>query len=213
MFSKHVWYNRRHQAEVFITDEGVVSGTIVAYEGTVFLVNPRPDILLALYQEAKLKRILSLKGVVLTNATVELTRGLCALLNYSRGLRRRAPLNVITRTGTDLSHEVLTKCCTPLRGAATYDVRLTTLCEGERYPMGKGVVHFEGATQGVAGEHPYLIVSTERDCTLHYFDESHSGIMSLPQEVEGLKKPDLIIRAAELPGRVQRKHQGVILSQ
>ncbi len=213
MFSKHVWYNRRHQAEVFITDEGVVSGTIVAYEGTVFLVNPRPEILLALYQEAKLKRILSLKGVVLTNATVELTRGLCALLNYSRGLRRRAPMSVITRTGTDLSHEFLTKCCTPLRGAATFDVQLVTLSEGEKHRMGKGDVHFEQASGETVSESPFLVVSTERDCSIHYFDESHKGTVSSDIQDGQRSTPDLIIRAAELPGRVQRKQLGVMVPQ
>ncbi len=53
MFSKQVWHDRKHQAEVFVTQEGVVSGTILSWKRGVCLVNPRPEVLVALYQGSK----------------------------------------------------------------------------------------------------------------------------------------------------------------
>ena len=110
MFSKHVWHDRNHQAEVFITGSGAIGGTIVAYKGAVCVINPRPEILTALYQEAKIKRILSIKYVILTDNTIEFTRGLCALVGYSRGLRRKSPLKIITRDDTRISTDFLSSC-------------------------------------------------------------------------------------------------------
>jgi hypothetical protein len=199
MFSKHVWYDRQHQAEVFMTDAGVISGTIVAYKGAVSVINPRPEILIALYQEAKIKRILSLKAVLLTDNTIEFTRGLCALVNYSRGLRRRSPLVVVTRDDSRISTDFLNSCCSRLLEDSAFDLEIVPLSAGESREIGKGSVRFRRSAgrEGVAL--PYLEVATEHR-RLHYFDESHHGPLDGHAEEDG--KPNVIIRAAALLNRV-----------
>ena len=199
MFSKHVWYDRRHQAEVFTTDEGVISGTIVAYEGAVFVINPRPEILLALYQEAKIKRILGVKGVILTNDSIDFTRGLCAFVNYSRGLRRRSPLTIITLSDTEIATDFLSSCCARLWGDSEFEVEFAKLASGESYRIGKGTLSFVKPKKGKAGISPYLVVQTDLDRTLHYYDESYSEALDDSQRDRGAKKPNVVIRAAELP--------------
>lgn len=195
MFSKHVWYDRRHQAEVFLTDDGAISGTIVAYEGAVSVINPRPEILTALYQEAKLKRILSLKGILLTDNTIDYTRGLCALVSYSRGLRRRTPLTIVTRHDTGISPDVLNRCCSQLLGDALFEVRMVPLGYGQSHQLGTGTISFvkpEGSAVN-----PVLVMKTSR-CALHYLDETHVGAPAEWSTVSS-ERPNVVIRAAELP--------------
>jgi hypothetical protein len=201
MFSKHVWYDRRHQAEVFTTDEGVISGTIVAYEGAVFVINPRPEILLALYQEAKIKRILGVKGVILTNNSIEFTRGLCAFVNYSRGLRRRSPLMIITPSGAEIATDFLSSCCAKLWGDSEFEVEFTRLAPGESYGIGKGSIRFVKPKKGKTSLSPYLVVQTDLDRTLHYYDESYNEAYD-PQTERRASKPNVVIRAAELPSYI-----------
>jgi hypothetical protein len=191
MFSKHVWHDRKHQAEVFITGAGAIGGTIVAYKGAVCVINPRPEILTALYQEAKIKRILSIKYVILTDNTIEFTRGLCALVGYSRGLRRKSPLTILTRDDTRISTDFLGSCCSRLLGDEAFDVAIETLKIGESREVGSGTVTFLPGD-----ENPFLAIRTERRL-LHYYDESHTGPFSDEHPV-GTDKPNVVIRAAEL---------------
>ena len=195
MFSKHVWYDRKHQAEVFITDEGVISGTIVAYEGAICVINPRPEVLLALYQEAKIKRILGVKAVILTSDSIDFTRGLCAFVNYSRGLRRRSPLTIIARSDSNVSPDFLSSCCARLWGDSQFDVQFARLRTGDELTVGKGRIRFDRCREGEA---PHLVMHTEKDRTLHYYDEAHGETFdAAPRDGE---KPNLVIRAADLPG-------------
>jgi hypothetical protein len=210
MFTKHVWYDRRHQVEVFITDDGVVSGTIMAIKGMVAVVNPRPEILSALYQEAKIKRILSLRTVILTDNTIDYARGLCALLSYSRGLRRKTPLRVITRENTRISTDFLTSCCSRLLdGDAHFDVTIDRLGIGEDRSLGGGTIGFRQIT-GDRDANPRLVVATEQQ-TLHYLDESHSSAVD-PATVISEHRPNIVIRTAELPRQVTRsRHMLTVL--
>ncbi|HVZ41013.1 MAG TPA: hypothetical protein VHI13_17155 [Candidatus Kapabacteria bacterium] len=194
MFSKHVWHDRRHQAEVFATEEGAISGTMIAYEGAVTMINPRPEILLALYQEGKIKRILAVKAVILTSDAIEVTRGLCAFVNYCRGLRRRSPLTIVAPAGTTISMEFLDSCCALLWGASDFEIRIAHLAPEERLPLGKGWLRFRAGAE----ERPYLIVGTEKGRTLHYYDESHAGPVS-PSDETGHERPNVTIRAAQVP--------------
>jgi hypothetical protein len=204
MFSKHVWYDRKHQAEVFITDEGVISGTIVAYEGAISVINPRPEVLLALYQEAKIKRILGVKAVILTSDSIDFTRGLCAFVNYSRGLRRRSPLTIIARSDSRVSPDFLSRvspdflssCCARLWGDSQFDVQFAHLRPGDEFALGKGRLRFDRTSDD---ESPHLVMHTEKDRTLHYYDESHSETFAHAADTAG-EKPNLVIRAADLPG-------------
>jgi hypothetical protein len=208
MFTKHVWYDRKHQAEVFITDEGVISGTIVAYQGAVSIVNPRQEILAALYQEAKIKRILSLRTVILTDNTIEFARGLCSLLNYSRGLRRKTPLTVITRDDSRVAREFITSCCSPVVGGSSFEVNVVALKIGEQYELGIGTIGFINDGEQ---RNPLLVVKTgER--TLHYLDESHNGAPDESQVISS-ERPNVVIRAAELPKYAeQTRHMLTVLA-
>jgi hypothetical protein len=207
MFSKHVWYDRKHQAEVFITDEGVISGTIVAYEGAICVINPRPEVLLALYQESKIKRILGVKAVILTGDSIDITRGLCAFVNYSRGLRRRSPLTIIARSDSRISPDFLSSCCARLWGDSQFEVKFAHLRPGDSLALGKGSIHFERAVNAAGQSAPHLVIHTDKDRTLHYYDESHGETFEAAAD-NGGEKPNLVIRAADLPGylkHVRRK--------
>ncbi len=198
MFSKQVWHDRKHQVEVFITEEGVISGTIIAYKGGVCLINPRPEVLIALYQEAKIKRILGVNAVLLTDNTPAFTRGLCALVSYSRGLRRRRPLSVVTRSDTKISTDFLNSCCARLLEDSAFDVDITTLKRGETLSQGEGRVRYIGLPGIEANTaNPYLEVVT-RTKTIQYYDESHTGQFDDTHVVNSVN-PDLVIRATELP--------------
>jgi hypothetical protein len=198
MFSKHVWHDRKHQAEVFITDEGVISGTIVAFEGAVAVINPRPEILLALYQEAKIKRILSVKSVIITDNSIDFTRGLCAFVNYCRGLRRRSPLSIVTHTDYSISKDFLMSGCMRLWSDSAFEMHYAHLTTGETHQLGRGTIRFVRPEAGPSDARPYLEVATDRERSLHYYDESHTGI--LPSDSTSIpNRPNVVIRAAELP--------------
>jgi hypothetical protein len=198
MFSKHVWYDRKHQAEVFITTEGVVSGTILAHRGSVCVVNPRPEILSALYQEAKIKRILSLKTIILTDNTIDYARGLCALLNYSRGLRRHSPLTVVARADTRISTDFLTSCCSKLlNDSAHFKVTIERIQTGDTCSLGEGTASFERMKEDDLERNPRLVVRTDQ-CVLHYLDETHSGA-SEESAIISADRPNVVIRTAEIP--------------
>lgn len=206
MFSKHVWYDRRHQAEVFISDDGQISGAIIAYKGAVFVVNPRPEIMTALYQEGKIKRILSLKGVVLTDTTMEYTRGVCSLVSYSRALRRKTPLTIITRDNTAISSEFLASCCTQLVPDSSFEVQLTALPERESFVLGNGLIRYE--PQGNTASSPCLVVET-RERRIHFYDETHVGSFN-SKELPLLQQPHVVIRAANIMKSFQPVEQRVL---
>lgn len=193
MFSKHVWYDRKHQAEVYTTAEGVLSGTLVAYDGAVALVNPRPEILLALYQEAKIRRILGVRAVVLTADSMDFTRGLCAFVNYCRGLRRRSALEIISHEGASISMDFLSSCCAKLWGDSEFEVRLSLLAPNEPKKVGAGHVRFVASEPGGA---QYLEVTTLKGRTLHYYDERHAGPV---EPTADASRPNVVIRAARVP--------------
>lgn len=96
MFNKHVWSNRRHKIEVFLCNTEVI-GSIVNFESNIILVNPKSEILSALYSEGKIKNINSINTILLTNKSIECSRGLCSVMNYFKVMRRRKVLTVITR--------------------------------------------------------------------------------------------------------------------
>lgn len=196
MFTKHAWFDRRHMAEVFINGDGAVSGTIVAYEGAVCLINPRPEILTSLYHEAKLKRILSIKAVILTDNTIEFSRGLCALVGYSRGLRRRTPMTVITRRDAKISTDFLNSCCARLLEDQAFDVSIVPVSSDESYSLGAGSISFVSAGDP-ADCNPLLVVATDNR-TLHYFDETHRGDVNAELAARA-GAASVVIRAAELP--------------
>lgn len=199
MFSKHVWYDRKHQAEVYITDEGVISGTLVAYEGAVCVINPRPEVLLALYQEAKIKRILAVKAVILTDNRMDFTRGLCAFVNYSRGLRRRSPLTIITRQGAHVSNNFLFSCCAKLLGdTPQFDVQFARVRAGASHRLGNGDVRFINVAATTPGVNPLLVVATDKQRTLHYYDETYRDLIENPMP-GSLPTPNVVIRAGQLP--------------
>ncbi len=213
MFSKHVWYDRKHQVEVFLTDDGAISGTIVAYEGAVSVINPRPEILTALYQEAKLKRILSLKGIILTDNTIDYTRGVCALVSYSRGLRRRTPLSIVTRSDALISTDVLNRCCAQLLGDALFEVKIESLNYKQEHRLGSGTIRFAVAKQErfTPTSRPILVLQTDKK-TIHYLDESHTDAKVEHHDPE-IPGPSVIIRAAEFPKLAQEsKHRLTVLS-
>lgn len=202
MFTKHAWFDRRHMAEVFINQDGIVTGTIVAFEGAVCLINPRPEILTSLYHEAKLKRILSIKAVILTDNTIEFSRGLCALVGYSRGLRRKTALTVITRKETKISTDFLNSCCARLLEDSAFDVSIVPVASGSSFQLGSGTVHFELIAEA-ANANPYLVIEA-RDRTLHYYDETHRGEFA-PDHVSRTAEPNVVIRAAELTNVIKSR--------
>ena len=201
MFTKHAWFDRRHMAEVFINQDGIVTGTIVAFEGAVCLINPRPEILTSLYHEAKLKRILSIKAVILTDNTIEFSRGLCALVGYSRGLRRKTPLTVITRKETKISTDFLTSCCARLLEDAAFDVSIVPVDREASYQLGSGIVRYDHAVAG-SGINPALVIEAQ-DRMLHYYDETHRGEFAA-DHASRVDEPNVVIRAAELTKSVKR---------
>ncbi len=197
MFSKHVWYDRQHQAEIFSTREGVMSGTIVAYEGAVCMINPRPEILLALYQEAKIRRILAVKAVVLTSDSIEFTRGLCAFVNYCRGLRRRSAVTIISRTGNTVSTDFLSSCCSKLWGDSQFDVNFQQLDTNQQFTLGKGTLRFT-ATSAADDSTALLSIATAKGRVLHYYDELHRDAPDTSHRADD-ERPNVVIRAATLP--------------
>lgn len=190
MFTKRVWFDKRHLAEVFLMDDTTTIGTIVAYEGTVFLINPVSEMLSALYQESRLKRILGIRGILLTSASVAYARGVCALVNYSRVLSRRTPISIMmpfdetTQSGV----EFISRCCRNLVTSAQFELSLSRLAFGESGDMGKGEVVF--LKEDLGGR--LLRIRADRGWTLHYHDGDNYA--STGQPSAGTDRPDVVIR-------------------
>lgn len=196
MFSKQVWHDRKHQAEVFVNEEGVVSGTIIAYKRGVCLVNPRPAVLVALYQEAKIKRILGVNAVVLTDHSPEFVRGLCTLITYSRELRRRKPLDVYVRSDGVISPVFLNSCCAQLmQECSQFDLNIRTVDMGTPFSVGDAELRYarhEGRPTSA------ILEIRTQDRLLHFYDESFQEELDVytPKDVDS---PDIAIRAVQLP--------------
>jgi len=196
MFGKQVWYDTRHRTEVIVSDNQEVIGTIVAYEGAVLVVNPRAEILSALYQESRLKRLLGLKGVVLTSTSVENGRGICALVNYSRVLRRTAPLALITlERDPYTTRDFISRCCEHLFVHSGFELDRVRLRPNVVGAIGKGEITFVPAAD--AGF--VLQISTAAGRVIHYYDDS-IPVNERDRSV-GQRIPDLVVRAAEFSMR------------
>lgn len=196
MFSKQVWHDRKHQAEVFVNGEGVVSGTILSYKRGVCLVNPRPEVLVALYQEAKIKRILGVNAVVLTDNAPEFVRGLCTLITYSREFRRRKPLTVYVRADSIISPMFLNSCCAQLmRERTQFDLNIISVPVAESFTVGDATLQYLLPENSPRRSRPYLELRT-LDRLIHYYDESYLGEMT-DYTIAG-EAPDVAVRAVQL---------------
>ncbi len=197
MFSKQVWHDRKHQAEVFVNEEGVVSGAIISFRKGICLVNPRPEILIALYQEAKIKRILSINAVVLTDSSPEFVRGLCTLISYSRELRRRKPLDIFVTAEGRRSPMFVNSCCAQLMTRQSlFDLDIHAVPTGKTFSVGEGELRFHSLRYPNTIGNPMLeVMTTER--TIHFYDESCTEELDsydhLPESV-----PDIVIRSVQL---------------
>lgn len=199
MFSKQVWHDRKHQAEVFVNGEGMVSGTILSYKRGVCLVNPRPEVLVALYQEAKIKRILGVNAVVLTDHSPEFVRGLCTLIAYSRELRRRKPLTVYVRADGVISPVFLNSCCAQLmRERTQFELNIVPVPVAIPFGVGEASLRYmlPENSPHPRRSRPYLELRTG-DRAIHYYDESYAGEMT--DYAIGGEAPDIAIRAVQLP--------------
>ena len=195
MFSKQVWHDRKHQAEVFVNGEGIVSGTILSWKRGVCLVNPRPEVLVALYQEAKIKRILGVNAVVLTDQSPEFVRGLCTLIAYSRELRRRKPLSVYVSANGPTSPVFLNSCCAQLmREQSQFELNISAVPIGDPFTIGEGTLRYLMANK--ASTTPYLELRTS-DRHVHFYDETFNE--ELDEYLGENQAPDIAIRAVQLP--------------
>lgn len=202
MFTKRVWFDKRHLAEVFLMDDVTTIGTLVAYEGAVVLINPTSHMLSALYQESKLKRLLGIRGIILTSASVSYARGVCAFVNYSRVLGRKTPISIMMPSdqGAPSGVEFISRCCHHLVATASFELVLSQLSPGERGEMGKGEVVFVQDE----GRGPLLMIQTTRGRTLHYYDGDHRGA-PMPHRAR-VDRPDVVIR--EVRGRKPEQTTG-----
>ena len=198
MFSKQVWHDRKHQAEVFVNEEGVVSGAIISFRKGICLVNPRPEILIALYQEAKIKRILSINAVVLTDSSPEFVRGLCTLIGYSRELRRKKPLKVFVNAVGRLSPMFVNSCCAQLMSRQSlFDLKIKAVPPGKSFEVGDAELRFRLMQRNSAQRaNPMLEVETT-DRLLHFYDESFTDELDLYAD-PSQRQPDIAIRSVQL---------------
>ena len=195
MFSKQVWHDRKHQAEVFVNQEGVVSGTILSWKRAVCLVNPRPQVLVALYQEAKIKRILGVNAVVLTDHSPEFVRGLCTLIAYSRELRRKKPLNVFVRSDGPVSPVFLNSCCAQLmRQRSQFELNIVPVPSKSSFQIGEGELQYLPTN---AGARTSFLELRTADRLIHFYDEDCRE--ELEEYVGDAETPDIAIRAVQLP--------------
>ncbi|MCB0711194.1 MAG: hypothetical protein KDD67_02570 [Ignavibacteriae bacterium] len=197
MFSKQVWHDRKHQAEVFVNEEGVVSGSILSFKKGICLVNPRPEILIALYQEAKIKRILSINAVVLTDSSPEFVRGLCTLISYSRELRRRKPLTVYVTAEGRRSPMFVNSCCAQLMTQQSlFDLEIVTLPTGKSTQIGEASLKFHSLRNTKAVSNPMLEIATA-ERTIHFYDETCTEELDMYKDRPD-SEPDIIIRSVQL---------------
>lgn len=190
MYTKRVWFDQHHQAEIFLNDEEVTIGTIIAYEGAVILVNPTSDILSALYHESKLKRILGIRSIVLTSAAVQYARGICALMNYARVLGRKSPVTVTLPldNAEPSGTAFISMCCQHLIANADFELVQKTLEFGVHGILGAGeLVYYRGD-----GEGRLLVITTQHERTIHVYDGDHY-ISSGPDSSQ-IQHPDIVIR-------------------
>lgn len=197
MFSKQVWHDRKHQVEVFRNQEGEVIGTIVSFRKGICLINPRPDILIALYQEAKIRRISSVNTIVLTESRPEFVRGLCTFLGYSRELKRRKVLGVRMVVENPRATSFINSCCMQImKSGSQFDLDLGHLTGDADHRLGDGIIRVRRtAADAEQTAMPFVEIRTgER--TIHYFDERFRDCDVA--SADGFE-PDVAIRAAQIP--------------
>lgn len=205
MFGKQVWHDRRHQVEVFRNEDGEVIGTIVSFRKGICLINPRPDILVALYQEAKIRRISSVNAIILTESRPEFVRGLCTFLGYSRELRRRKDLEVRVVVENPRSSSFINSCCMQImRSGSRFDLDLDHLTGEREYRLGDGTIRVRRSLpDDLRTAMPFVEIATgER--VIHYYDERFREQDVASESTESV--PDVVVRAASIP---QYQHQCV----
>lgn len=194
MYNKQVWHDRKHQVEVYRNDSGEVIGTIISFRKGICLINPRPDILIALYQEAKIRRIGSVNSVLLTDRRPEFVRGLCTFLGYSRKLKRGKPLSVRIVAEDRSANSFIDSCCMQImQGGSRFAFDLDMLDTNATYELGDAVISVERAGSGSDAQ--FLCIQTS-SCRIDYYDERHSKPSHTLLEGVG---PDVAVRAVQLP--------------
>ena len=196
MYSKQVWHDRKHQVEIYRGEAGEVIGTIVSFRKGICLINPRPDILIALYQEAKIRRIGSVNTILLTDRRPEFVRGLCTFLGYSRKLNRGKPLSVRLLAEDAGAQSFVDSCCMQiLRGGSRFEFDLAGLSGEETLELGDAVITVEQVDRDGESLPPFLCIRTS-ERRIDYYDERYREVESIELGGSG---PDVAIRAAELP--------------
>ncbi len=194
MYNKQVWHDRKHQVEVFRNDAGEVIGTIISFRKGICLINPHPDVLIALYQEAKIRRIGSVNTIILTDRRPEFVRGLCTFLGYSRTLKRGKPLSVRIVSDDRSTRAFIDSCCMQImRGGSRFSFDLDTIDPGESYILGDAVITAEHYTSDNNARFLCVRTSNRR---IDYYDERHTA------QSYGLldgEEPDVAVRAVQLP--------------
>lgn len=104
---------------------GTVAETPIERAASTYLVDPRPE-LLGSMKSSELARLLNVETVYISSGSIELTRGLCALIAYSRGLGRTRPLTVVSTASDPSTLRVLRSCCQVLARDAIFDVTVTS---------------------------------------------------------------------------------------
>lgn len=199
MYSKQVWHDRRHQIELFRNSDAEMIGTIVSFRKGICLVDPTSDILVALYQEAKIRRIGSINGVVLTSTSPERIRGLCTFLSYSRELRRKKRLDVrFLENPARASADFINSCCMQLmRRGSKFELDLAKVDERHPYLLGEGrIAPIE--PYGDRSVRQTLEIRT-RDRRILFVDDRLPRSADL-SETSG-KSPDVVVRTGSSPLR------------
>ncbi len=200
MFSKQVWHDRRHQIEVFRNEAGCVIGTIASCRRGIVLINPRTDILVALYQEAKIRRIASINTVVLTTTSPEHVRGLCGFLGYSRELTRRKQLEVrFADNPLRPATPFINSCCMQLMTSATrFALDLGAIVpNGSAYVIGDAELRL----RSIPNENAEVLDIRTPDRRIVFADDRLDLAASV-EDRDSDCETDVVIRAAnELPQR------------
>lgn len=197
MFNKQVWHDRKQQVEVFRNGAGDVIGTIVSFRKGICLINPLPEVLIALYQESKIRRIQSINAILLTDRRPDLVRGLCTFLGYSRQLKRAKNLDVRLMSDDRGAANFLNSCCMQImKSGSKFTLDLAYLGTGSRYFLGDATIHSVPLHEVSGGSPPPMLEIATAGMTLHYYDERFTEESYRPLTGE---KPDVSVRAVQVP--------------
>ena len=121
--------SRRSKRETItrVMSGDLLVGTLVARDNETCVVDPRPELLCALFKGGHPNRILDIDAVVITDDDVEVTRGLCTLVAYLRGLKRTSALPVLVRNDAGICTTFLRSCCERLVENATFRVSVDAI--------------------------------------------------------------------------------------